>query len=142
MWPFGRRARRAYSTVPPDSLLVIEGALRASIEDMLLVKERQSNGARFRWGGQLLVDASHALPLAEERFRPYGFTPFLKHADDLTWVEAVPLAAVVANNRPTVNAVLFLLTVLSTFIAGALPFGAIPFVNFDPLREPMSVRHG
>src|SRR5215472_7501172 len=109
---------------------------------MLLVKDRQSDGARFRWGGQLLVDASHALPLAEERFRPYGFTPFLKHADDLTWVEAVPLAAVVANNRPTVNAVLFLLTVLSTFIAGALPFGAIPFVNFDPLREPMSVRHG
>jgi membrane-associated protease RseP (regulator of RpoE activity) len=142
MWPFGRRARRAYSTVPPDSLLIIEGALRAGIEDILLVKERQLHGARLRWGGQLLMDAPRALPLAEERFRPYGFTPFLKQTDDLTWIEAVPLAAVVANRRPTLNAILFLLTVFSTFIAGALPFGAIPFINFDPLREPVSVRHG
>lgn len=142
MWPFGRWARPLALTVPPDSLLPLEDALRAGIEDFFVVKERQTLGVRFRWGGELLIDASRALPIAETRFRPYGFTPFLKRADGLTWIEAVPLAAVVAKGRPAVNVVLFLLTVLSTFTAGALPFGAIPFVNFDPWRETVSVWQG
>jgi membrane-associated protease RseP (regulator of RpoE activity) len=142
MWPFGRRARSAVSAMPSEALLLIEDALRSGIEDIFVVKERQGQGARLRWGGELLVEAGRALPIVEARFRPYGFTPFLKRAHDLTWIEAVPLAAVLGRERPAVNLVLFLLTVLSTFTAGALPFGAIPFVNFDPWRESINARHG
>jgi len=142
MWPFGRRASFAVSASPSHALLLTEDALRRSIEDLFVVKERQAQGARLRWGGELLVEAGRALPIVEARFQPHGFTPFLRRTRDLTWIEAVPLAAVVAKERPVVNLVLFLLTVLSTFTAGALPFGAIPFVNFDPWHEPINVWHG
>ena len=142
MWPFGRHARSPLSAFPPDSLVLIEDALRCSIEDLFVVKERQAQGGGLRWGGELLVQAGQALPLVEARFRPYGFTPFFKRAHGLTWIEAVPLGAVVVRGRPVVNLILFFLTVLSTFTAGALPFGAIPFVNFDPWREPVDGWHG
>ncbi len=142
MWPFRRRARYTVSGTPPDSLLLTEDALRRRIEDLFVVNEHQAQGLTLRWGGELLIEAARALPIVEARFKPYGFTPFLKRAGGLTWIEAVPLAVVVAKRRPAVNLVLFLLTVLSTFMAGALPLGAIPFVNFNPLQAPIDVLHG
>ena len=142
MWPFRRRERYAVSGIPPGSLLLTEDALRRGIEDLFVVRERQAQGLKLRWGGDLRVKASGALPIIENRFRPFGFTPFLKQERDMTWIEAVPLAAVIGKRRVWVNLVFFLLTVASTFIAGALPIGAIPFVNFNPLSEPMNVLHG
>jgi membrane-associated protease RseP (regulator of RpoE activity) len=142
MWPFSRRGRYAIAGIPPESLLVTEDALRRGIEDLFLVKERQAQGLKLRWGGELRIKPSGALPIIENRFKPFGFTPFLKQERDMTWIEAVPLAAVVAKRRSSINLVLFLLTVVSTFVAGALPIGAIPFVNFNPLQEPINVLHG
>jgi Zn-dependent protease len=142
MWPFKRRARYAVAGIPPGSLLLTEDALRHDIEDLFIVKERQVQGSTLRWGGELRIAPARALATLVERFRPYGFTPFLKHQSDLTWIEAVPLARVTAPRRPLINLVFFLLTVGSTFLAGALPFGAVPFVNFDPFEEPINVRHG
>jgi membrane-associated protease RseP (regulator of RpoE activity) len=130
------------SVQPPESLLAIEEALRHTLEDLFLVKERQAQGLTLRWGGQLRIPARSALPILENRFKPYGFTPFLKRAGDLTWIEGVPLAAVANRQRPAVNLALFALTLVSTFIAGALPIGAIPFINFDPFADPINVRHG
>jgi len=142
MWPFPRGARAAVPGALPDALLATDAALSRGLEDLFRAKEHEARGLILRWGGDLLVTPGHALPIIEARFKPYGYTPFLRRAGGLTWIEAVPLAAVVSRRRPVVNLVLFLLTAVSTFAAGALPIGAIPFVNFDPLTNPVHVLHG
>jgi membrane-associated protease RseP (regulator of RpoE activity) len=96
----------------------------------------------LRWGGELLAAPARALPIIERRFQPYGFTPFLKREKDVTWIEGIPLANVVARTRPGLSLALFLLTVLSTLIAGGLWSGSMPFVTFDPLRDPMQLLKG
>jgi membrane-associated protease RseP (regulator of RpoE activity) len=142
MWPFRRRWPFGTPSIPAESLLLTEDALRRGLEDCFVVRHRQAQGVKLRWGGDLRIAPASALPIIESRFKPFGFTPFLKQERDTTWIEAVPLRAVVTGRRASVNLVLFLLTMASTFLAGALPMGAIPFVNFDPLREPLDVRHG
>ncbi len=141
-WPFARRARYTVSGIPPDSLLLAEEGLRRDIEDVFVVKEHQARGLTLRWGGELLIEPARALPIIEGRFKPYGFTPFLRREANLTWIEAVPLANVVAASRPGLNLALFLLTVLSTLFAGGLWAGSLPFITFDPLREPMRLLDG
>ncbi|PWU25050.1 MAG: site-2 protease family protein [Candidatus Rokuibacteriota bacterium] len=142
MWPFRRRGRYALTGALPESLLLTEDVLRQTLEDLFAVKERQAQGLKLRWGGQLRIPPASALPIIEHRFKPYGFTPFLKRERDMTWIEAVPLAAVASRQRTALNVSLFLLTVLSTFVAGALPMGAIPFVNWNPFEEPLDVLRG
>ena len=138
LWPFARRPRAAVS----DSWFIAEDALRHEIEDMFVVKEQEARGVTLRWGGELLMAPARALPIIEQRFRPYGFTPFLKREKDVIWIEAAPLANVVARTRPGLSLGLFLLTVLSTLIAGGLWAGSMPFVTFDPLRDPMQLLKG
>jgi membrane-associated protease RseP (regulator of RpoE activity) len=131
LWPFARRPR---GTVP-DAWFIAQDPLRREIDDLLLVKE-EARGATLRWGGELLTAPARALPILERRFRPYGFTPFLRREQDVIWIEAVPLGNVVARSRPGVSLGLFLLTVLSTLVAGGLWAGSLPFVTFDPLKDP------
>lgn len=138
LWPIARRPRY----VVPDSLFLTQEGLRREIEDIFVVKEQETRGVTLRWGGELLVAPARALPIIERRFQPYGFTPFLKREKDTTWIDAVPLANVVARTRPGLSLALFLLTVLSTLIAGGLWSGSLPFVTFDPLRDPMQLLKG
>src|SRR5262245_61212538 len=118
MWPFRRRGRYALTGALPESLLLTEDVLRQTLEDLFVVKERQAQGLKLRWGGELRVPPASALPIIENRFKPYGFTPFLKRERDMTWVEAVPLAAGATKQRTALNVSLCRLTVLSTFVAG------------------------
>jgi len=136
LWPFARPRRPIVAGPPPEALLLLEETLRRGIEGLFVVKEHQAQGFTLRWGGQLLVEPARALPIVEARFKPYGFTPFFKRAGDLTWIEAVPLAAVEERPRILVNVVLFLLTVLSTLAAGCLVAGSFPFITFNPLQTP------
>jgi membrane-associated protease RseP (regulator of RpoE activity) len=138
LWPFAPRPPHAV----PDSLFVAQEVLRREIGDLLLVKEQEARGMALRWGGELLASPGRALPLLEQRFRPYGFTPFLKREKGGVWIEAVPLANLVARTRPGLSLGLFLLTVLSTLIAGGLWAGSLPFVTFDPLRNPVHLLDG
>ena len=137
-WPIARRP----PYVAPDAWSFAQDALRREIEDVFIVKEQETRGAALRWGGELLVEPARALALVERRFRPWGLTPFLKREKGLTWIEAAPLANVVARARPGLSLTLFLLTVLSTLIAGGLWSGSLPFVTFDPLRNPMELLKG
>jgi membrane-associated protease RseP (regulator of RpoE activity) len=141
-WPLVRRRRHAVSNLSPEALVLAGEALRRDIEEFFVVKEQQAGGVRLRWGGELLIEPARALPIIEGRFKPYGFTPFLKRHGGLTWIEAIPLANVVARSRPGLNLLLFLLTVLSTLTAGGLWAGSLPFITFDPLREPMRLLDG
>jgi len=141
LWPFARR-RVALPAHPPASMFLLEEELRRDVEDVLVVKEHQVRGLALRWGGDLRLEPSRALSTVEQRFRPYGFTAFLKREGDLTWVEAMPLANTVTRSRPGLSLALFLLTVASTLVAGGLWSGSLPFMTFDPLRTPMRLLDG
>jgi len=141
-WPFNRHSRYTVPTVASDSLHFVQEALRREIEDVLVVKESAARGLALRWSGTLLVEPARALTTIEPRFQPYGFTPFLKREGDVTWIEALPLANVVARRRPVLSLVLFILTVISTLVAGGLWTGSLPFLTFNPLLQPMKLLDG
>src|SRR2546422_9866203 len=87
-WPFAHRARHAVHDLPSDAYLLTEEALRRDLEDLFVVKEHQAQGLVLRWGGELLVAPSEALRVVEARFKPYGYTPFLKRIGGGAWVGA------------------------------------------------------
>ena len=142
LWPFRRRRRVAVSALSPDALLVTEDLLRRNVEDIFIVRERGSRGHAFLFGGELLLEPPRALTLLEARLKPLGYTPFLVRDRGLTWIQALPLGEVTSPARPAVNVVLFLLTLLSTLMAGSLVAGSMPFVTFDPRLEPHRLLDG
>src|SRR5690242_12277265 len=123
-WRFSRSVPPMAPSVSSDALLFAEEALRSDVDRVLVVKEREARGLTLRWGGTLLMEPARALAVIEPRFRPYGFTPFLKREGDVTWIEALPLANAVTRSRPILSLTLFLLTVLSTLVAGGLWTGS------------------
>jgi len=141
-WPLARRAAPTVIPEGPGPLLLTEETLRLSMQDLFVARERRAQGYTIMWSGELLHPPARALRLLEARFKPYGYTPFLKRDKGVTWVQATPLAAVVERSRPVVNVVLFLLTVLSTVAAGCLVAGSFPFVTFNPLRSPARLLEG
>ena len=141
VWPFARRARPAGS-LAPESISYLEDALRHGIERVFVVRQHEVKGYALRWGGELLVEPARAFPVVEAWFKPYGFTPFFKAEQGLTWIEALPLASTAGRPRIGVNITLFLLTVLSTLAAGGLVAGAFPFYDFDPLAHPARLLAG
>lgn len=131
-WPFRRRHPRRL-VVPHDDLLVTEDVLRRNVEDVLVVRERQILGGVIVFRGDLTVAAAPALDRLVDRFRPYGYTPFLKHERGGVAVQAWPLADVVERPRVAVNVALFVLTCLTTLLAGAFFFVGSPM--FDAFRS-------
>src|SRR3970040_1150528 len=131
LWPFRPRSRYVISATPPEDLLALEDLLRRNVEDILVVRERQLRGLSVVFGGELLVSPPKALVLLEERFKPFGYTPFLREEAGKVWFQALPLAEVEEPARPTWNVVLFVLTCLSTLFAGTRFIGS---PTFDALR--------
>ena len=130
LWPFRPRPRYVISATPPEDLLALEDLLRRNVGDILVIRERQLRGLSVVFGGDLLVSAPRALELLESRFKPYGYTPFLREERGNVWVQAVPLAEVTETGNPMVNLLLFLATCLSTVWAGSGTLN--PFA--DPTR--------
>ncbi|MEK7363298.1 MAG: hypothetical protein AAB016_04920, partial [candidate division NC10 bacterium] len=119
LWPFRPRSRYVISATPPEDLLALEDLLRRNVEDILVVRERQLRGLSVVFGGELLVSPPRALALLEERFKPYGYTPFLREEGGKVWVQALPLAEVTETGSPWINLWLFLATCVSTVWAGS-----------------------
>ncbi|MBI2544316.1 MAG: site-2 protease family protein [Candidatus Rokubacteria bacterium] len=134
LWPFRSRSRYVISATPPDDLLVMEELLRRSVEDILVVRERELRGLSVAFGGELLVSPPRALERLEARFKPFGYTPFLREERDNVWVQAIPLAAVTEAGTPWVNGLLFLATCVSTVWAGAGVLSG--FRTFNPFAHP------
>jgi Zn-dependent protease len=133
LWPFRQQAARyTVSGIPPDALLVTEDALRRNVEDLFVVRAQELRGAAICLGGELRMEPARALPLLEARFKPFGYTPFLGREGDVTWIRALPLADVRVRSRVWVNALLFILTCVTTLAAGLIYAGS---PTFDALRR-------
>ncbi|MCI0548272.1 MAG: site-2 protease family protein [Candidatus Rokubacteria bacterium] len=136
-WPFTRGAPPGAAGVPPEPFPIMEDLLRRNVEDVLAVRDQRRRGPSLLFGGELMLPPERALPILEQRLRPHGYTPFLRREDGLTWVQALPLVGVVEPRRGGLALGLFLLTVLSTLIAGSGAFGA-----FNPFTEPLRLLDG
>jgi membrane-associated protease RseP (regulator of RpoE activity) len=133
LWPARPRRRPALPT--SGDVLVTEEQLRQSVEDVLLVRDRQVRGSVIVFRGLLTIDPGRALELLIDRFRPFGYTPFLRQEGDAVAVQAWPLADTTVPRRIGVNLLLFVVTCLSTLVAG-LSFSGSP--TFDALRASSS----
>jgi membrane-associated protease RseP (regulator of RpoE activity) len=134
-WPFGRR--RAAAPVSADSSAFAVAELGPQLEGVLAVEQVRGEGHAVAFGGRLLQPPSAAVTALVARFRPFGYTPFLQAGQGLTWVRALPFVDVLEPSRPRTNIILFLLTVVSTLVAGS---GA--FFAFDPFAEPRRLLEG
>ena len=81
--------------------------------------------------------------VAVERLRPrlarHGYTPFLREDQGTVWVHALAQAEVAEPSRPLVHLGLFLATVVTTLLAGAIRAG----VALDELwRHPGRIAVG
>ncbi len=123
LWP-----RRPPPDAPPswDELFPLEALLRAQVDDVLAIEQRQRWGRSVAFGGRLRVPASTAVGLLRDRLEAQGYTPFLRQDRGTTWVHALPRADVAGRPNPWINLGLFLATVLTTLLAGALSFGDVP----------------
>ncbi len=133
LWP-SRRAP-ASSDPPAEFLLATEELLRKRVEDIVLVREHQIRGPLIVFRGALALAPARALDLLLERFRPFGYTPFIRADGDEVIVEAWPLAQTVEPSRIRLNVLLFAATCVSTLLAGAF-FSGSP--TFDALRASSS----
>jgi membrane-associated protease RseP (regulator of RpoE activity) len=122
-WPF--RRRHVVSPLQSDDLLLCEERLRELAEEVMVVKERQIRGGIILFRGDLRVEPGRALDRLLERFRPFGYTPFLRADSDRVMLQAWPLMQVQERSRPALNLGLFVLTALSTLAAGAMLTGVV-----------------
>ena len=116
-------------------MLVIEDRLRRNVEDVLVVRDRQVRGPIVVFRGELTTAPARAVDLLIDRFRPLGYTPYLREESGAVAVQAWPLAETAMRRRVAVNVVLFVLTCVSTLVAG-FSFAGSP--TFDALRSEHS----
>lgn len=112
---------------PAEDLLATEEALRTSIADILLVQDRQIRGGVIIFRGTLTIDAARASAVMLQRFRPYGYTPFVRTGPAGVVVQAWPVADTIERPRVALSAALFALTCVSTLLAGAMHAGVVDF---------------
>jgi membrane-associated protease RseP (regulator of RpoE activity) len=112
---------------PSEDLLATEEVLRTSIADLLVVHDRQIRGGVIIFRGTLTIDAARASTVMRERFRPYGYTPFVRTAPTGVVVQAWPTADTAERPRVALSVALFVFTCLSTLLAGAMHAGVVDF---------------
>src|SRR6266540_4006929 len=134
LWPFGRRSPAAPAA---GSSAFTLAELGPQLDGVLAVEQVRAEGHAVAFGGRLLVRPESAIGSLVARFRPFGYTPFLQAAQGLTWVRALPFVEVEVPSRPRTNVILFVLTVISTVVAGS---GA--FFAFNPFTDPRRLVDG
>jgi membrane-associated protease RseP (regulator of RpoE activity) len=110
---------------PPswEELFPLEASLRSQLDDVLVVQDRRLVGRSVAFGGQLLVPPATALERLQPRLSPHGYTPFIREDQGIVWVHAIAQADVAAAPRPLLHLALFLATVVTTLVAGAMEQG-------------------
>jgi membrane-associated protease RseP (regulator of RpoE activity) len=97
--------------------------LLAEIGDLFAVEDvtsdfPQEGAVRFR--GHLLVPHREAYAKLRERFAPYKLMPVVRRVEDQEVLLALPEVQAVSTGRPWVNLLLFMATVISVMMAGAV----------------------
>lgn len=113
--------------------------LQAQLADVMAVAKVQMDSSAepaYIFLGRLLRDPESALSVLLDRFHTLGYTPLIRRQGPLDVVVAVQGVIGASRSRPWVNLALFLATVITTTLAGALLVGA------NPLRDPLSVLRG
>jgi Zn-dependent protease len=130
LWPSRRDPETMLAT---DDLLIVEDRLRRNAQDVFSIHERQIRGGVVIFRGEFTGDPARGLDLLVDRFRPLGYTPFVRRdpSTGTAVLQAWPLADTMAQQRIGLNVLLFVLTCVSTVVAGS---GA--FLSFDPFRYP------
>src|SRR2546426_2827390 len=124
-WPF-RRARPALRT-SPDDVLVTEELLHSAVADVFAVRDRRVFGGVIAYRGHLLVAPADAVDRLVARFRPFGFTPFLRAEEGDVILQALPLTEPVVRPRIGLNIALFVMTCFTTLVSGAFLFASPTF---------------
>src|SRR5437867_2905016 len=98
--------------------------LRSQLADVMTINSvtvlREPPDAISFRGRLLTDDVDRAFDVIYSRFQGLGFTPILRHNDGQDVVTAIAGPVAVKESDPRINLVLFLLTVVTTFLAGAL----------------------
>jgi membrane-associated protease RseP (regulator of RpoE activity) len=131
-WPVRRRP--VVAPLHPDDLLLSDELVRQRIDDVLQIDQQQLRGNGLVYRGRLLVEPARARELLQARLRPLGLTPFLKADGGEVVLQALPLVERATRQRVSINVVLFVLTCLSTLLAGAF-FSGSP--TFDAFRSTL-----
>lgn len=113
--------------------------LQAQLADVMAVSQmRMEAGAEptYVFLGRLLRDPEAALSVLLDRFHTLGYTPLIRRQGQ--WDVVVALQGVIgaSKSRAWINLALFVATVVTTTLAGALLVGA------NPLRNPLSLLSG
>ena len=128
-WPMRRRPTSA--TPPPDDLILIGDILRRNVDDVLAVYDNGEKNGVFLFRGQLATTPARALEILRDRFRRFGYTPYLRRDGAAVLLQAWPGATVEDRSRAAVNVALFVLTLVSVLWAGTSYVGS---PTFDALR--------
>jgi membrane-associated protease RseP (regulator of RpoE activity) len=114
--------------------------LRAGVEDLLEIHEietpRQAQQGVVAFTGRLLMDADRAYDLLAERWARYSYTPLLRKHQGQHQIVGQPGLVRPRPANPWINVVLFVVTVFSVLLTGALNEGA------NPLADPTSLVRG
>lgn len=95
-----------------------EVSLRVS--DVFRVEAGAIHGGALRLRGTLLVEPEKALEALRERFQERGFTPMLSRRGESIVLTLARIKPPSSKTRPSINLILFLLTILTTLFAGSL----------------------
>ncbi|MGC9347523.1 MAG: site-2 protease family protein, partial [Anaerolineae bacterium] len=134
--------RSVYEPIPsPNMVEQLSNALHGLmvVEDITVLDNKEHPPIRF--GGQLTQgDQEEIFNEILQRFEALGYTPILRREDGLYVLRAVPTVADKKTGKPWVNAVLFVLTVISVLLWGALRENASLAENPGQiLEQPLTI---
>ncbi|MCB0236034.1 MAG: hypothetical protein KDG58_17755, partial [Anaerolineae bacterium] len=101
--------------------------LQQEVRDVFDVQGVATSGSKtpaFEFHGRLLTDADAAITVVQERFHPFGYTPFLHRKNETDLLSAVPGISEAGQQRVWINVVLAIATLFTTTLAGAQLAGA------------------
>ena len=106
--------------------------LKAQLSDLFLTEAVSvyGDGPVVSFVGELLTDAETAFQILESRLESRGYLPVLKRVKDQDTILMVPAPTQKRSSRRWVNLVLFLATVGTVMLGGALMEG------YNPLADP------
>jgi membrane-associated protease RseP (regulator of RpoE activity) len=106
--------------------------LRAQLGDVFLTENIsiREGGGVVAFVGELLGDAESAFAILEQRFKKLGYLPLLRKVRGQDWILVTPAPAEKGSSRPVINLLLFLATIGTVMLGGALQEG------YNPLQDP------